>query len=78
MIILGVFYTIISIRKKKATQCLIILGIGALIVLSIMKTEPVTPDSYATALLWVMRPLAILICMQGLVMWTAVAGINFK
>jgi len=44
----------------------------------IAKTEPDTPDSQATALLWVMCPLVILICMQGLVMWTAVAGINFK
>jgi VanZ family protein len=44
----------------------------------IAKTEPDTPGSHTTALLWVMCPLAILICMQGLVMWTAVAVINFK
>jgi VanZ family protein len=44
----------------------------------ITKTEPDTPDSHATALLWVMCPLAILICMQALVMWTAIAGVNFK
>ena len=44
----------------------------------VAKTEPDTLGSHATALLWVMCPLAILICMQGLVMWTAVAGISFK
>ena len=44
----------------------------------IAKTEPVALKSYTTALLWAICPLAILICMQGLVMWVAVAGINFK
>jgi VanZ family protein len=44
----------------------------------IAKTEADAHRSHTTALLWVMSPLAILICMQGLVMWVAVAGINFK
>ena len=43
-----------------------------------VKTKPDLLKSHTTALLWVMCPLAILICMQGLVMWVAVAGINFK
>jgi len=44
----------------------------------IAKTEPDALRSHTTALLWSICPLAILICMQGLVMWVAVAGINFK
>jgi len=44
----------------------------------IAKTEPEALKSHTTALLWAMCPLAILICIQGLVMWVAVAGINFK
>lgn len=37
-----------------------------------------TPDNYTTALLWVMCPLAILISMHSLVVWVAVAGIEFR
>ena len=44
----------------------------------IAKTEADAHRGHTTALLWVMYPLAILICMQGLVMWVAVAGIDFK
>jgi hypothetical protein len=44
----------------------------------IAKTEPDALRSHTTAFLWVMCPLAILICMQGLVMWVAVARINFN
>ena len=37
-----------------------------------------TPDSHTTALLWMMCPLAILICIHLLVVWAAVAGIEFR
>jgi hypothetical protein len=37
-----------------------------------------TPDSHTTALLWMMCPLAILISMHSLVVWVAVAGIEFR
>jgi len=44
----------------------------------IAKKEADALKSHATALLWAICPLAILICMQGLVIRVAVAGINFK
>jgi hypothetical protein len=44
----------------------------------VAKTEADALKSQTTALLWARCPLVILICRQGLVMWMAVAGINFK
>ena len=37
-----------------------------------------TPDSHTTTLLWMMCPLAILISMHSLVVWVAIAGIEFR
>jgi hypothetical protein len=45
---------------------------------SLPKKEADALKSHATALLWAICPLAIFICMQGLVIRVAVAGINFK
>ena len=49
------------------------------------KSDPVKPEiksirsyNHATALLWVICPLTILISMHALVVWVAVAGINFR
>ena len=44
----------------------------------IAKTEADALKSHTTTLLWAMCPLTILICMQELVMWMAVAAINFQ
>ena len=45
MILLGVFYTIICVRKKKAPHCLINLAVGASIVFLIMTFET-NPNKY--------------------------------
>jgi len=42
------------------------------------KTDPNTVDKRASALLWVICPLVILISMNLMVMWVAVAGLEFK
>ncbi|UCD79122.1 MAG: VanZ family protein [Desulfobacterales bacterium] len=38
----------------------------------------IAPDSHTTARLWIMCPLAILLCMHALVVWVALTGINFR
>ncbi len=40
--------------------------------------KPTTSTHHTTAMLWVICPLAILMTMHALVLWVAVAGINFK
>ena len=42
------------------------------------KADQGLSSDYTTALLWVKCPLAILICMHGLVIWVAVAGLKFN
>jgi hypothetical protein len=40
--------------------------------------DQIALNNYTTAMLWVICPLVILLCMHALVVWVAVSGINFQ
>jgi len=42
------------------------------------ETDQIALNNHTTAMLWVLCPLVILLCMHALVVWVAVSGINFR
>jgi hypothetical protein len=94
IIALAAIYTVICIIKKMTARCLIVLAISGIIVTFVMNFEtnankhnyntsgpaskPAVSGTHTTAMLWVICPMTILMAMHALVLWVAVAGINFK